>query len=284
MNQMSIKDWVIKIIYITIAVSLLSVSVNLFLAPHHIAAGGVTGLAIILEELLNVDRSIVVLIFNVFILILTFIFLGKEVFLNTIIGGTLLPIILGIVPHMMLISDVMLSVLFGSFFFGIGVAILFQNNASSGGTSIPPLIFKKYFNLNTSIGMFFTDIVIVTMGMFVFGVEAFFFAVFANIVTSVTMNYVEVGINRKKTIFMLSNHAPEIIEDIFKKINKGVTLIPVKGGYEQEPLEMMMLTLNTKHYQQVRQIIHHHDKDAFVIAYNVSDIHGHGFTYESPNV
>lgn len=284
MKQSATVNWIIKIVYIIIAVTLLAVSVNLFLGPHHIAAGGVTGLAIILEDVLNLDRSLVVLLFNIVILVLTIIFLGKKIFLNTVIGGTLLPIMLGVIPHAMIIEDIMLSVIFGSFIFGMGVAILFRNDASSGGTSIPPLIFKKYFKLNTSIGMFFTDLIIVTLSIFVFGVEAFFFAVFSIIITSVTMNYIEVGLNRKKTIFMLSESTPSIIDDIYHEVKRGVTLIPVKGGYNEKDLQMMMVTLNSKDYQQVRRIIDRHDEEAFVIAYDVADVHGRGFTYESPTV
>lgn len=269
-----------RFLLIALAVFLLTFGVNLLLAPHHIAAGGLTGLAIILEKLIGVDRSVVVMVFNFIILIVTFVFLGKEVFLNTVIGATLLPIFLGIVPHYMLIKDLMLSVIFGSVIFGVGVAILFENRASSGGTSIPPLILKKYYNMNTSIGLLITDSIIVTLSMFVFGLESFFYAIFSIIITSATMNYLETGLNRKKMMTIISDKEEEILEAILHEIQKGVTIVPVKGGYSKQEKEMLMVTLGNKDFQQAKDIIDRYDPKAFVIIHNVADVHGLGFTYD----
>lgn len=273
--------WIKKLVLISLAVLLLTVSVNMFLAPHNIAAGGLTGLAIILEKIIGIDRSTVVMVFNMGILVITYIFLGKEVFLNTVIGAILLPVLLGVIPHYMLIQDIMLSIIFGSVLFGIGVAILFANRASSGGTSIPPLILKKYFNLNTSIGLLITDSIIVTLSMFVFGLEAFFYAIFSIIITSATMNYLETGLNRKKMMLIISNKQEEILQAILHEIQKGVTIVPAKGGYSREEREVLMVTLSTKDFAQAKDIVDRFDKEAFVTIHNVADVHGLGFTYES---
>lgn len=273
--------WIKKLLWITLAVILLTIGVNNFLAPHQIAAGGLTGLAIILEKLIGIDRSIVVMVFNMGILVITFIFLGREIFLNTVIGAILLPIILGLVPHYMLVQDVMLSVIFGSVIFGIGVAILFANRASSGGTSIPPLILKKYFGMNTAIGLLITDSIIVTLSAFVFGLESFFYAIFSIIITSATMNYLETGLNRKKMMLIISEKQEEILNAILHEVQKGVTIVPAKGGYSKNEKEMLMVTLNTSDFAKTKDIIDKYDKDAFVIINNVADVHGLGFTYES---
>ena len=190
--------WIKKIVYIEIAIMLVSISINWFLGPHNIAAGGLTGLAIILERLYSLDRFIVILIGNIIVLVITFIFLGKEVFLNTVIGAGSLPIVIGLVPHRNLVSDTTLSMIIGSIIFGIAVAILYNNRASSGGTAVPPLIFKKYFNLNTSVGLFLSDGVVVTLCLFVFGVSTFFYAVFSIFITSVTIHGIESVLHKKK--------------------------------------------------------------------------------------
>ncbi len=273
--------WIKKLVWITIAVILLAVGVNNFLAPHQIAAGGLTGLAIILEKLIGVDRSVVVMIFNMAILVVTFIFLGKEIFLNTVIGATLLPFILGLVPHYMLIKDVMLSVIFGSVVFGVGVSILFANRASSGGTSIPPLILKKYFGMNTAIGLMITDTIIVVLSAFVFGLESFFYAVFSIIITSATMNYLETGLNKKRMMLIISEKQEEILQAILHDIQKGVTIIPAKGGYSRNDKEVLMVTLSNSDLPKAKDIINQYDESAFVIINNVADVHGKGFTYES---
>lgn len=276
--------WFKKIIYIIISIIILSICVNMFLAPHDIAAGGITGLSIILEELYSLDRSMVILISNIFILIITFIFLGKEIFLNTLIGSLLLPLFIGIIPHTMLIEDALLSMFFGSIFFGVAVSILYQNKASSGGTAVPPLIFKKYFNMNPSIGLFLTDGIVVILCLFVFTTDAFFLAITSIFITSVTMNYIKTGIRKKKLIYIISDKRELILNDILYVINKGVTLIPIKGAYKKHSSSMLMVTLDSKYYQRLVDIVNKHDKKAFMITDNVSDVHGEGFTYESGSI
>jgi uncharacterized membrane-anchored protein YitT (DUF2179 family) len=256
----------------------------MFLGPHNIAAGGLTGLAIILEQWLGVSRSVVIYIGNAFVLILAFAFLGKEIFLNTFIGAMLLPFFVGIIPQFKFVNDTMLSMVIGSAIFGIAVSILYQNKASSGGTAIPPLILKKHFNLSPSIGLFITDGIVVILCLFVFDVDSFFFAIASIFITMATMNYIENGISKKKMVYIISGFHEAITQEILHDIGRGVTLIPSIGAFEQSERPMLMVTLNSKDYQQLLTIVNKHDKEAFMITDTVSDVHGEGFTYESGSV
>ncbi|MCL2013631.1 MAG: YitT family protein [Oscillospiraceae bacterium] len=276
--------WIKRILAICLAIGIMSVSVNMFLGPHNIAAGGLTGLSIILERLIFVDRSVIIMIGNAAVLICAFVFLGKEMFLNTVIGAVLLPIVIGFVPHITIIEDVMLSMVMGSALFGIAVSILYYNKASSGGTAIPPLIFKKYFELSTSVGLFVTDGIVVILSLIVFSAESFFYAVFSIFITSVVMHYIESGINRKKMVYIISDRNEAIRNDIMNKVGRGVTIIPIIGAYRQNPMQMLMVTLNMRNYQQLLTIVNKYDKEAFMITDTVSDVFGRGFTYESGSV
>src|SRR5699024_1538814 len=109
----------------------------MFLGAHYVAAGGACGIGILVESAFYIDRALVVLILNVLLLVLAFFFLGKEVFYRSVIGSLMLPLALAITPEVMIIDDRLLSVIFGSAFFGAGVAILYKIEASSGGTTIP---------------------------------------------------------------------------------------------------------------------------------------------------
>jgi len=131
---------------ITVALALIGISINMFLAPHHIAAGGVSGIGVLVEQAFGINRALTVLVLNCLMLILTYFFLGKSVFIKTVVGSFMLPISLAVVPEIMVTQDRLLSVIFGSAIFAMGVAILYKIGASSGGTTIPPLILKKYFN------------------------------------------------------------------------------------------------------------------------------------------
>jgi len=168
--------------------------------------------------------------------------------------------------------------------FGVAVSILYLNNASSGGTSIPPLILKKYLNLNTSVGLFLTDGIVVILCLLTFSVDSFFYAIFSIFITSVTMNYIETGINKKKLVYIISDMHEAIAGDILSEVQKGVTIVPVIGAYRQRELRMLMVTLESRKYQQLVSIVNKHDKRAFMITDTVSDVHGQGFTYESGTV
>lgn len=284
MRNFPYKFWLKKLAYITLAIVIISVCVNMFLAPHNIAAGGLTGLAIILEEWIGLSRAWVIFIGNAALLVVTLIFLGREVFINTVIGASMLPVVIGIIPRITLVNDTMLSMVVGSALFGVAVSILYHHNASSGGTAIPPLIFKKHFNMPTSVGLFLSDGVIVLLCLLVFSVDAFFYAIASIFITSAVMSYIENGANKKKMVYIISDFYEKITEDIHHTLNRGVTIIPATGAYEKNSKPMLMVTLDKKNYQQLLTIVNNHDRHAFMITDNVSDVHGKGFTYESGSV
>ncbi|MCL1998202.1 MAG: YitT family protein [Turicibacter sp.] len=278
------RYWIRKLAYILAAVIIVSVCVNMFLGPHNIAAGGLTGLAIIIENYLGIPRSTVVLAGNAALLLLTLIFLGKEVFLNTVIGASLLPIFIGIIPQYTLVNDTMLSMVVGSALFGVAVVLMYSVNASTGGTAVPPLILKKYFKLNTAIGLFLSDGVVVVLSLFVFSVDSFFFAITSIFITSVTMSYLENGLNKKKIVYIISSKHDDIVKEVLHKVGRGVTIVPVIGAYNNSEKNMLMVTLDKKDYAQLLSVVNQHDNKAFMITNTVTDVHGEGFTYQSGSV
>jgi len=273
-----------RLLWITLSIVLISVGVNMFLGPHDIAAGGITGLAIILEAYAGFDRSLVILVCNAIVLVATFIFLGKEIFLNTAIGASMLPFVIGIVPRIDLVEDTMIAVIVSSVLFGVAVHILYANKASSGGTAVPPLIFQKYFKLNPAIGLFFTDGIIVALCLLVFPPDNFFFAVLSIFITSLTMRYLEDGLNKKKMVYIISEKNDLITHDIMHEVGRGVTIIPATGAYKQNEMNMLLVTCHSRDYRQLVEVVDRHDKEAFMITDTVSDVHGKGFSYQSGTV
>lgn len=262
------------------AVLILAVSINMFLGPHHIAAGGASGIGILAEAAFGINRSVIVLSLNVVVLILAALFLGKKVFLNTLIGSLLFPLALRIVPATMLTGDRLLSVIFGSIIFAIGVAILYNIQASSGGTTIPPLIFEKYWGVNTSLGLFLTDTVIVFMSLYVFGFEEFLFAILSLGITSIVMSYIETGLKRRKVVMVISQqHSTEIRNKLTQEVNRGTTMFDVRGGNENANREMIMVVITGQEYPKLKKVIDDIDPQSFMITYNVAEVHGLGFSY-----
>ena len=275
------KSVIKQIPLVTLSLALIGISINMFLAPHHIAAGGVSGIGVLVEQAFGINRATTVLVLNLLMLILTFFFLGRPVFIKTVIGSMLLPISLAVVPEIKVVEDPFLAVIFGSAIFAVGVAILYKIGASSGGTTIPPLIFQKYFGISTSLGLLLTDAVIVIFNIFVFGTEAFFFAILWLVLTSIVMNYIETGMKRRRAVMIMSeNHIDAIKVALLENLNRGITVFSVSGGYTGNEKNMLMIILTNQEYQSILKVIDEIDKTSFIIAYNVSEVHGLGFSYQ----
>lgn len=252
----------------------------MFLGPHHIAAGVVSGLGILLESALGFDRAMVILVLNIIMLVLALLFLGKQPFFKVLFGSLVFPLIIAIIPETMITPDRLLSVIFGSAIFALGVAILYKNNSSSGGTTIPPLIFKKYFHLNTSIGLLFTDAVVVSLNLFVFGFEEFLYAILSIVITSIVMSYIETGTNRKKSIMVMSEDSlEEIRRRLSAEIGRGLTLLEAKGGYNRKSKEVLLIVVTDHEFSRIKPLIEEIDPTAFVIVNSVAEVMGSGFTY-----
>ncbi|WP_218795622.1 YitT family protein, partial [Enterococcus hirae] len=174
----------------------------------------------------------------------------------------------------------LLSVIFGSAIFALGVAILYKNNSSSGGTTIPPLIFKKYFHLNTSIGLLVTDAFVVSLNLFIFGFEEFLYAILSIVITSIVMSYIETGMNRKKSIMVMSETSiEEIRQRLSAEIGRGLTLLEAKGGYNRKSKEVLLIVVTDQEFSRVKPLIEEIDPTAFVIVSSVAEVTGSGFTY-----
>lgn len=239
-----------------------------------------SGLGILLESALGFDRAMVILVLNIIMLVLALVFLGKKPFFKVLFGSLVFPLIIAVVPEMMVTSDRLLSVIFGSAIFALGVAILYKNNSSSGGTTIPPLIFKKYFHLNTSIGLLVTDAFVVSLNLFIFGFEEFLYAILSIVITSIVMSYIETGMNRKKSIMVMSETSiEEIRQRLSAEIGRGLTLLEAKGGYNRKSKEVLLIVVTDQEFSRVKPLIEEIDPTAFVIVSSVAEVTGSGFTY-----
>lgn len=274
------KYWIQSLLVI-LGVIFIGMSINLFFGPHNIAAGGITGVGVVVEKKWGIDRATIVFILNLVLLIIALIFLGKEIFLKSVFGSMMLPITLALIPKKMMLEDKFISILYGSILLAVGVIILYRINASSGGTTIPPLIFKKYFGINKSISLFVIDGIIVLLSLYVFGLEEFLLAILSIGIITFGMNYIESILNRKKQVMIFSNKKPEISEKILKKLKNGATSFIGQGEYTQEEKEVLMVVSTEKDYKEIIKIVKEIDEKALITVQNIVETHGKGFEYKN---
>ncbi|KRL67586.1 YitT family protein [Companilactobacillus versmoldensis] len=186
MNKKSLKNFE-KVLLMLVSLELIALSINLFFEPSNVAAGGATGVAILLFEGFNIPTYWSVFSINIVMLIVSYFFLEKITTIKLTFGSFVLPLLLFITPVVDLVSQIFLSIVIGSIIFGIGLAILYTLNMSSGGTTVPPLILHKNFGIERYISLFIIDGIVCIGNIFVTGWLSFGLAVLSIAISSVVI-------------------------------------------------------------------------------------------------
>jgi len=267
----------LRYVTIVIALEIVAISINFFYAPAKVAAGGATGFAILMNELVGVDRAITVLVINLLMIILAAVFLDRGTTARITFGSLILPILLKITPSFQVLSDRTFTVLVGGTIFAIGVAMLYRVDASSGGTAVPPMILKKYFRIAPALSLFVIDTVVSIGNIMIDGLEALILALFSLMITAAVMNFIETGLDRRKMVYITSNEHITDVKQYLTKNNTSFTAMDVRGGYTGDNREMLMVILDNQDYNRLIRGVHVVDPQAFVIAYDISEAHGGTF-------
>ena len=273
MKNIKQRSWIKGLVFLA-GLEIIAIAINFFYGPINIAAGGSTGISILIDAVWGVNRSITVFIVNGLMLILAAIFLGKKVTKNVAAGSLLLPILMEITPSFEITSNKLLAVIYGGALMGFGISLLYRVNASSGGTTIPPMILKKYFYLNPATTLTIIDMIIIFLNIFVDGWNAFLLAALSQVVTAITMRYTETGFDKKYQVRIMSNKYLEQIQDMLKDEYQGLTIYNVVGGYSDEDKRQLLIVVDTRDYGPLISKIYAIDQDAFIITENVAKVHG----------
>ncbi|WP_099974532.1 YitT family protein [Lactobacillus terrae] len=181
------KNFILKAVLVVIALEIIVISINMFFEPSRIAAGGATGIAILLFEAFSFPTALTVFLINIVMLIFSYIFLDKETTIKLSFGSFVLPVLIFITPVYNVIPNRILSIIIGSIIFGIGLAILYMLDMSSGGTTVPPMIFHKTLGIEKYIGLFIIDALVCIGNIFVSGFSAFILALASVAISSLTI-------------------------------------------------------------------------------------------------
>ncbi|MDR0899645.1 MAG: YitT family protein [Lactobacillaceae bacterium] len=271
------ETWWYQLGLLLIGLEIIAISINFFYAPIDVAAGGSTGIGILLEAAFGWNRALVVLIINAIMVLLAAVFLDKKQVARIAFGSFALPVLLQITPSFKLVDNSLLAVIIGGATFALGISILYRINASAGGTSVPPLIIKKYFNVNPAYSLLAIDVIVTFFNVFVSGTNAFFLAVFSLIITSIIMRYIEDGLDHKKLVYIMSPQISDVKEMITENQKNSFTVFDVRGGYSEDGKEMLMVLIDRQNYSHFLHHVHRIDDNAFIIASDITEVHGGTF-------
>ena len=258
---------------------LIAISYNLFLAPNDLVAGGVGGIAIILNEVLGLDYSTVILLGNTILLIISLIFLGKEKTKGSILGSLVFPICVKLTSNIgayinIESSELLLAAVFGGVLYGFGAGMVFKAGYTGGGTDVISQLLNKYLKLSMGKSLLFTDGTIVLLSSFVFGTNKLLYSIIALYIISLISDRVILGISDSKAFYIVTDEEQAIKEYILKYLNHGVTVFNAKGGFAKEKQTVLMCVLPTKDYYRLKEGISEIDPDAFFVVTDAYEVFG----------
>lgn len=258
---------------------LVAISFNLFLAPNDLVPGGVSGFSVIINHLLGINKSIIILGLSLLLLILSYVFLGKNKTRGSILGSLLFPLFVEITSNISEIiqidtSQLLLSAVFGGILYGFGAGIIFKAGFTTGGTDILNQIISKYAKVSMGKSMLICDGTIVLLSGIVFGPTKLMYSVIILYLISYMSDRVILGISDSKAFYIVTDEEKKIKEYVIKYLNHGVTVFNAKGGYKKEKQTVLLCVLPTKDYYKLKEGIHEIDPDAFFVVTDAYEVFG----------
>jgi len=267
---------------ITLGSLLTALGINLFLAPNKIAAGGVSGIAIILHYLIKVPIGATMLVINVILFIMAFLILGRSFGLKSVYATVILSIFVDglarIIPDSWAVQDLLLAVLFGDFLTGIGIAMVLSRDASTGGTDIIAMILTKFTGIDVGKTLLFVDFLVTLFAAISFGKIIGMYSLLAVIVNTTTIDYVLEGISTSFKVIVITMKGKKIAERTIKELNRGVTILEATGAYTGEKRDMLWIILKRpREMIKLRNIVKEEDPTAFMTVSHIREVLGKGF-------
>ena len=265
----------------TIGVALTAIALEYFFFPCDIAAGGVSGIGLVVNKVSGLDTSIVVLVLNILLFILAFIVLGKSFGAKSIYATVKLSVFMWIIEKILkpgiLTENMFLASVFGSILLGMGAAIVFHQGASTGGTSIIAAIISKFTPIGIGISVLLTDSFVCLLAISVFGVDKGLFGFFSVILIGLIIDKFIDGFNTCKQVFIITSKEKEIVNHIIKNIDRGCTVLNGNGGYTGSDVKIIYTVLNSNQFIALKKHVKEIDPAAFLTVNDSTEVLGEGF-------
>lgn len=274
---MKIRNTIKEFAIITVGTAIVAAAVFFFMLPSHVSVGSGAALAMVLSNFIPLSVSTITLIMNVGLLIIGFILIGPEFGAKTIYCAILMPLVMGvfewIFPNFQSITqDPLLDVICYILVVGVGLAILFSRNASSGGLDIVAKILNKYLRIDLGKAMAYSGVAVALSSALCYDSKTVVLSLLGTYFGGMIVDHFIFGINIKRRVCVISKDLDNIVDYVLHTLHSGATLNEIIGAYDKSP-KMEMVTIVDKHeYKQLMDYIRKVDPKAFVTVYSVSDM------------
>ena len=274
------KKKIINLLYITIGSILVALSLNLFFVKLKIAPGGVSGLATVIYYLTNISVGTVIIALNIPLFLMGILDFGKGFLLKTFYATALMSFVVDNTTFLpQLTEDMLLASIFGGIMMGVGLALVFKGEATTGGTDILAKVVNKHFKaFNISEQLFVIDALVVVTAMITFrNFDIGFYSIIAILLSAKSIDIVLEGVGFSKAIFIISDDGEEIAKEIMEEVGRGVTGLNGEGMYTQVNKKVLLTVADRRQIPKIKEISKKHDEKSFIVVTDVREVLGEGF-------
>lgn len=262
---------------------LTAIGIVLFKTPNGFAIGGVSGIAIIMNKYFpGMNVGLLMLIINIVLNVIGLFMLGKDFGLKTAYASFALPFFVWVCEKLIVLTkpitgDAMLELMFAIILPAVGSAIVFNQNASTGGTDIVARILTRYTHLHVGKTLLIADFFIAASALFTLGVRQGMYSILGLILKGFIIDIVIESLNIKKKFEIITSCPDQIENFILEQIHRGITVTTAQGGYSGSVKKILTVVLSRSQAVKLRNYVREVDPEAFMIITSTSEIIGKGF-------
>ncbi len=263
--------------------ALYALCVKLFLLPAELISCGTTGIALAVNHFLGIPMTAFILCFNVAMLAVGWMLLGRKFALTTVFSSLFYPIALEglnrVLGDVSVTEDLLLNTIFAGLGLGLALGMVIRGGASTGGMDIPPLVLKKLFHIPVSVSLWAFDFIIMLTQMMFHTLEDLLYGILLLMTISFALNKVLLMGTSKTEVKIISDHADEIRQAILSRVDRGVTILHGEGGFRHTPTEIILSVVSNHEMPKIERLARGIDPECFMIVSRVTEVWGRGFSY-----
>lgn len=276
------KELALDILYDIVGGGIFAIGTHCFVSPSNIAPGGASGIAIMFNYLFNLPIGTMIFVVNVPLMILAYKYIGKGFTLRTLKSVVISSLMLDVVVAPFFpqyVGDELLGSLFGGVITGVGLAIVFMRDSTTGGSDIAGrLIQVRWPHIPIGQAMLFFDVTVLLVSILVFGsIESGLYGLICMFVCSKVIDGIIYGMDKGTMAVIVSDKTREIAEKVMEEMERGVTLLKGVGAYSGEDKEVALCAVARSQFHRLKTIAYEVDPNAFIIVSEAGEILGEGF-------
>ena len=276
-KKLNYVDIVKETVILTVAVAIIAAAVYFFLVPSHTSVSSISGLGIVLSNFVPLQLSAITMILNVVLLIIGFFTCGREFGVKTVYTSVMLPLFLGlfeiIFPNFGSMTDSQeLDVLCYVLVVSVGLSILFNRNASSGGLDIVAKIMNKYLHMELGKAMSLSGMCVALSAALVYNKKTVVLSILGTYFNGIVLDHFIFDHNIKRRVCIITKKEEELRQFIIHDLHSGATIYEAIGAYNMEKRREIITIVDKGEYQKLMKFINQEDPKAFITVYNVSNM------------